>query len=176
MKHTVFIPIVCLALVGAVPSWGQTSASDNKVSESVTFREVPKCPGLYGIFEGRSPCGEMERAWKTPRPADCDHLKWQLILYKDPKTLLPATYTLTTELFRQRLTGPWKIIRGMKGNPSAKIYVLHSTTPDITLYLLKGSENVLFILDGNKEFLVGNQDFSYTLNRVKKVLRSPDDY
>lgn len=37
------------------------------------------------------------------------------------------------------------------------------------LYLLKGDDNVLFILDENKELRVGNEDFSYTLNRVELV-------
>jgi hypothetical protein len=36
--------------------------------------------------------------------------------------------------------------------------------------LYKGDENVLFILDEKREFLAGDQDFSYTLNRVHKVL------
>jgi len=36
-------------------------------------------------------------------------------------------------------------------------------------YLLKGDDNVLFVLDENKELRVGNIDFSYTLNRVELV-------
>ncbi|MBO0948448.1 hypothetical protein [Fibrella forsythiae] len=34
------------------------------------------------------------------------------------------------------------------------------------VYLLKGDDNVLFILDQTRGFRVGTADLSYTLNRV----------
>jgi hypothetical protein len=34
-----------------------------------------------------------------------------------------------------------------------------------TLSLLAADENVLFFLDKNQKLYVGNEDFSYTLNR-----------
>ncbi len=44
-------------------------------------------------------------------------------------------------------------------------------TPDkqaYSLYLLKGDDNILFFVDPNGRLLVGNEDFSYTLNRRKE--------
>ncbi|HMH33129.1 MAG TPA: hypothetical protein VK543_08875 [Puia sp.] len=38
-------------------------------------------------------------------------------------------------------------------------------------YFLKGDENVLFVLDEKKQLRVGNEDFSYTLNRVELVAK-----
>ena len=72
--------------------------------------------------------------------------------------------------YRQKvLEGKWAIVKGIKSNSNAEVYELELSTPGSYLYLLKGDDNVLFILDENKEFRVGNEDFSYTLNRVELV-------
>jgi len=66
------------------------------------------------------------------------------------------------------LKGKWTIIKGIKSDTDVEVYRLELGT-EAYLYLLKGDENILFVLDENKEFRVGNEDFSYTLNRVKLV-------
>jgi hypothetical protein len=153
----------------------QTSAANNKVSESVTFSEPPKSASIYGIFEGRTPCHAVTRQLNADLPADCDHLKWQLILYQDPVTRRPVSYQLMTEMFRLKpVTGKWRISTGTKTDPQASVYVLESVVADKPLYLLKGDENVLFILDENHGFRTGDANFSYTLDRVNKVRRSPN--
>jgi hypothetical protein len=45
------------------------------------------------------------------------------------------------------------------------IYHLSATATEADLYLLKGDDNVLFFLGQDRRALVGNIDFSYTLNR-----------
>jgi hypothetical protein len=65
--------------------------------------------------------------------------------------------------------GKWAIIKGIPSNSRAEVYRLELGQPAVYLYLLKGDENLLFILDENKDFRVGNEDFSYTLNRVELV-------
>jgi hypothetical protein len=175
MKQLIFILSACLGLSLTHSAKGQTAAIDNKISESITFREMPKDAAVYGIFEGRTPCFEISRQLGTNLPPDCDHLKWQLIFFRDTLTLKPTTYILTTEMFEGRpLKGKWKITRRTKTDPTATIYVLETNLPGKSIYLLKGDENVLFILDENRKFRKGNQDFSYTLNRVHKVLRLSD--
>jgi len=176
MKQFIYILCCCLGLSLTQLAKGQTAAADNKVSESITFSEPPKGPSIYGIFEGRTPYFQILRQSGADSPAagtlpaDYDHLKWQLILYRDSVTLRPTTYTLTTELFaRQPLKGTWRIIRGTRVDPSALVYALDYGQPAQSIYLLKGDENVLFILDKDREFRTGNLDFSYTLNRVIKV-------
>jgi hypothetical protein len=131
---------------------------------------MPKGPSDYGIFEGRSPCG-ISTQMDANMPADCDHLKWQLILFRDSSTQKPTTFLLTTEMFnRQPLKGKWVITRGTRNDANAVVIALNYG-PENVRYLFKGDENVLFILDAKREFLSGDQDFSYTLNRVHKVLR-----
>ena len=170
MKRILYILSVCFNLIFTCNVNAQTAAADNKISESVTFKDMPKGPGVYGIFEGRSPCAEISQQLGADMPATLDHLKWQLILYRDSATLKPTTYSLLTEMFeRHPLTGKWRIKQGTKNNRTAMVYVLDPGQQKKPIYILKGDENVLFILDDNFEFLTGDRYFSYTLNRVNKV-------
>jgi len=162
-------------------SEAQTAAVDNKLSKTITFRPIPKGPTVVGVFEGRPPCQGITRQLKLATTADCIKLKCDLTLYRDQATSQPTTYTLSIigggdvvkmegSSYRHKvLEGKWKIVQGAKSNPNAIIYQLSLGKPGDYFYILKGDENVLFILDENKEFRVGNEYFSYTLNRVELV-------
>lgn len=155
-------------------SGAQTAARDNIVAESITFKDPPTGTDIYGIFEGRTPCNPISRQLGATTNPDCDHLKWQVIFYRDTLTFAPTVFVLTTELFDRRpLKGKWEIAD--KKNSAGALLALHYSANRKPLYLLKGDDNVLFILNDNRQMLVGNRDFSYTLNRVKKVrqLSSP---
>jgi len=166
-------------------SEAQTAAADNKLSTTITFRPIPKGPTVYGIFEGRPPCPGIAKQLKLVIPPDCIKLKWDLILYRDSVMLQPTNYILTIigggdvvkveggSYQQKRLEGKWKISKGTRLNPDAVIYQLELGKPGDYLSMVKGDENVLFILDENKEFRVGNEDFSYTLNRVQLVPAPP---
>jgi hypothetical protein len=166
--------LVCVFFLGLLVAHeanAQTSAADNKVQESITFEDPPRGRDIYGVFEGRTPC-DISRQLGDPQP-DCDHLKWQVLFYKDTMTQQPATYMLRTELFGRRpLKGAWRVVRGMKDDPDAVVYALDYGTNKV-LYLFKGDDNVLFILDEERAFLVGDKEWSYTLNRVQKIRRQP---
>ncbi|WP_257667916.1 hypothetical protein [Parapedobacter tibetensis] len=172
MKQLIYILSACLGMWLPLHTHGQTKASDNKISESITFSEKPKGLSVYGIFEGRTPSGEISTEWKVRlSPAD-DRLKWQIILFRDSLTFKPTTFILEVGMSqRQTQKGTWKIIQGTKTNRVAVVYKLDVGPDGKPIYLLKGDENVLFILDENLEFRTGNQHFSFTLNRVHKVLR-----
>jgi hypothetical protein len=149
----------------------QTAAKDNIISESITFTDPPAGAAIYGIFEGRTPCHPISQQLGAVADPGCDHLKWQIIFYRDTLTLAPATFTLTTELFDRRpLKGKWEIVKS-KENTTAILLALYYSPDRKPLYLLKGNDNVLFILNNSLQLLVGDQDFSFTLNRVKKVKR-----
>jgi hypothetical protein len=173
----VFVTVVSFLLMNFLKA--QTAAADNKLSETITFRPIPKGPSVYGVFEGRPPCLETAIQLKIPIPDDCVKLKWRLVFYQDSVTLKPSAFTLVivggTELIEENggsyqgrfLQGKWTIAKGLKADPNAEIYSLEFDSPKVRIYLLKGDENVLFVLNENKEFRIGNEDFSYTLNRVK---------
>ncbi|MGZ3944915.1 MAG: hypothetical protein ACXVIY_07135 [Mucilaginibacter sp.] len=171
MKSLFYILTLFSSALLAQDAKAQTSAADNKISESVTFREMAKGPSVYGIFEGRSPCDDFSRRMDPKLPADLDHLKWQLILFQDSVTKQPTTYSLVTEMFgRKPQEGKWTVIKDVNNNLSAPVIALERPQPYPPLYLLKGDENVFFILDDHQHLMTGDKDFSYTLNRVRKVL------
>jgi hypothetical protein len=127
-------------------------------------------------FGGRSPCRELARELNRVVDADCAKLKWDLTLNRDPKTLAPTTYKLRGTLYWERdknhnREGKWKVVRGTKTNPNAIVYELDAYGSDAPMFLLKADDGILFFLARDRSFLVGNEDFSYTLNRDNESAR-----
>ncbi len=180
MKYVLILMVTAFCSLLGNLSIAQTAAIDNKLSQSITFRPIPKGASVSGIFEGRPPCN-IAKQLKIATSSECEKLKCNLTLYQDSVTMQPTTYVLLISgggdvvkaadgsSYRQKvIKGKWTISKGIKENPAATLYGLE-LDPGTYLYLLKGDENVLFVLDENKEFSVGNEDFSYTLNRVELV-------
>jgi hypothetical protein len=113
------------------------------------------------IFDGRTPChvpGVV--APGTP----CYKLKWRVILYADAAKDEPAGYKIIGTAWRTQegKKGDWKIINGKNGRT---IYQLNDENGKGLVYLLKLDENILVFTGANGKLLVGDKDFSYTLNR-----------
>jgi hypothetical protein len=134
-----------------------TSASPKRTASSIV-----------GRFEGRSPCLEVARELNKDVNADCTKAKWDLTLYQDQGTLNPTTYKLNGTFYRERVReGKWAILRGTKIDPAAVVYQLDPDKPQRSLLFLKAGDNILFFLDRSRNLMVGNSDFSYTLNRTR---------
>ena len=89
-------------------------------------------------------------------------------MYSDSTSLLPNKYALDRTLSRSHtIQGKWKIIKGFGSNPNAVIYQLDPDKPNASISFLVGDENVLFFLDKKHQLLVGDSNFSYTLNRMQ---------
>jgi hypothetical protein len=102
-----------------------------------------------------------------PRNDECTKIKWQLILYRDPETHTPTTFALGGFVWRnQPKTGKWSIVKGTREDPAAEVYRLDTDDQNGFLSFLKADDNILLFLDKNRELLVGNEHFSYTLNRA----------
>jgi hypothetical protein len=100
-------------------------------------------------------------------------VKWDLTLYQDPDRLTPTTYKLKGTFYRERIgEGRWAIVRGTMADPAAVVYQLDPDKPQGSLFLLKADDNILLFLDEERNLMVGNGDFSYTLNRAKNVLKN----
>ena len=124
-------------------------------------------PTVFGIFEGRSPCHGIARELKLPLHAGCTKIKWLVTLYRNPETSAPTTYKVEGSLHRQTpREGTWSIVHGTKADPNATVYQLNPTQTEAALFLLKADDNILFFLNHDREPMVGNADFSYTLNKV----------
>ena len=181
MKNILIVFVTAFFSLFVTISEAQTAAADNKLSQTITFHPIPKGPSVFGVFEGRFPCPGVARQLRISIDADCAKLKCDLTLYRDSVTFQPTKFALTIvgggDVVKQEggsyrlklLEGKWAIVKGIKSNPDVEVYELNLDKPAAHLYLMKGDENVLFILDENKEFRVGNGDFSYTLNRVELV-------
>jgi hypothetical protein len=120
---------------------------------------------VYGVFVGRTPCQEFLRELNMDKSAACKKRKMAVILFQDSLTHEPTTYE-TRGMGKWTGKGKWQIVQGTPTDPRSTVFkiILDSKT---SLFLLKGDENVLFILDRNKNFLVGNAQHSYTMNRAR---------
>ena len=118
------------------------------------------------VFQGRSPCLALADALNVPKDDQCIKIKWLLTLYQDTASFTPTTYELQRTFHRESIIkGKWTVLRGTRANPDAVIYQLDPDKPEQSLLLMKGDDDVFFFLDKDRNLLVGNSDFSYTLNR-----------
>ena len=146
---------------------GDLGLALNATSTSYRISSLSTGATLFAVFEGRTPCQGIARELKKPVDAGCIKSKWRVTLYQDPATSAPTTYKVEGSLFRESpREGTWRITKGIKSNPNEIVYQLDPTPSQPALLLWKLDENILLLLDQNREPLVGHADFSYTLNRL----------
>ncbi|GAB3428601.1 hypothetical protein [Niabella aquatica] len=149
--------------------FGQNQNSENVPAPNTSLLPLPKGPTVLGVFDGRTPCQGIARALNEKTIPECIKIKWRLILYQDAVTHAPTTFSLEGFVYKNPpRTGKWRIVKGTRTNPSATVYQLDTEKPDEAIYLYKGDDNVLFFLDKKKNFMVGDNNFSYTLNRTRE--------
>ena len=112
-------------------------------------------------FAGRTPC-DVPGVIDPGR--ECYKLKWYIVLYANAEKNKLGTYKVYGTPYRKAggKTGNWKIIAGKNGRV---IYQLNDDKGNGFLYLLKLDEHILVFTDAHEKLLVGDEDFSYTLNR-----------
>ena len=112
-------------------------------------------------FEGRTPCGVPGIIEKGKQ---CYKLKWLIVFYGNSARKEPTTYKLLGTPYRVEggRRGNWKIITGKDGRI---VYQLFDENGKPFIHLLKLDEGVLIFTDDKENLLVGDPDFSYTLNR-----------
>lgn len=118
------------------------------------------------VFEGRTPCQELSTLLGLNKSEACNKMKWYIVFYTDSVTGKPSYYLKGGIGYRKETMerGKWQII-----NKDGKI--IYQVNPDdrtYTLHLLKGDDNILFFIYPDGRLLVGNEHFSYTLNRRRK--------
>ena len=161
----IFFTLYLLSMAGETSAQIiSTSNQPSEVYSSTGSRKVTG-PSVYGVFAGRTPCQELLKELNLGENKACAKRKMGITLYYDSITHTPTTYQ-TRGMAKWSGKGKWHIMKGTPTDSQAIVFQL-DLGPGIYLYLLKGDDNVLFILDKNKNFLPGNGSFSYTLNRVK---------
>lgn len=129
-------------------------------------QDTNKTDLLIGVFDGRTPCQELAKYLNEQERMECTKIKWRLTLYKDNVTTNSGAYILQGFVYKKDnpREGRWDIIKGIPANPEAIVYRLQQEGGK-PLFLLKADDNIFFFLDHDKNIMVGNRDFSYTLNR-----------
>ncbi|HET6557020.1 MAG TPA: hypothetical protein VFG54_06865 [Prolixibacteraceae bacterium] len=122
---------------------------------------------LQTIYEGRTPCQDFAAEHRMNVSSSCFKLKWRLILNRDPASHQPTTYIMRKVVDNRPrdVEGKWTVIKGVSGHPNALIIQLDPEMPDKTISLLAGDDNILFFLHKDMHLFVGNEDFSFTLNK-----------
>jgi hypothetical protein len=161
MKNIISFLIVSFAFLY---TGAQIISTSNQPSQVYPGGGIPTGPHVYGVFAGRTACQEFIKELNLDANPNCIKRKMYIKLYQDSATGKPTTYE-TKGMGKWSSKGKWFILQGTPTDPHATVFqvVLDAKT---SLFLLKGDDNVLFILDGNKNFLIGNARFSYTLNRA----------
>jgi hypothetical protein len=144
----------------------QIISTSNQPSHIYSGSRIRASASVYGVFVGRTPCQEFMKELNMGIRPECVKRKMTVILYQDSVTHEPTGYE-TRGMGKWTGKGKWHIIRGTPTDSLAIVFKL-DLSPDTFLFLLKGDDNVLFILDKNKNFLIGNASFSYTMNRARK--------
>lgn len=164
MKTLLFIAVNLIMLQNAV---AQSASPVNIPSKTTTRQPIAEGANVWGVFHGRVPCQTMAPVMHISVEPNCEKLKWGFTFFQDPQSKKPTNYEWDGSLFRDKpRTGKWALIRGTADDPEATVIQLDPDQPEKSVFLLKGDENVLFILDGSKKLMVGGDYLSYTFNRV----------
>src|SRR4030095_8213814 len=142
-------------------------ANSQKIEEDILTDSI--------VFDGRMPCYAPLLALSGKATAGCNLVKCRIIFFSDtmlhsPSSLKFYSIHVGTGDTRYLTTGKWIITRGTKMDPNSTLYQLQfdSEKGQQNLVLLKGDDNVLFLLDNEMNCMPGNDYCSFTLNRVKK--------
>lgn len=129
---------------------------------------APDTKSLQLIFDGRTPCQEIASEHPEMNAGQsCFKLKWRLILSRDSITHLPTACTIRNIVNNQprNISGKWEIINGTKANPDVIIYKIQADNLAEPILLLLADENVLYFIDNNNKPFIGNEDFSFAMNK-----------
>lgn len=118
-------------------------------------------------YQGRFPCNKA-LIQVHDKTTDCSRIKAVLRIFDDHRFELGMVYVGDDDN-RYMASGKWSIAKGTRSDPSADVYVLEFEKYNGRLCWMKGDNNVLFLLDDNKNLVVGDATFGYTLNRVKNL-------
>lgn len=132
-------------------------------------------------YSGNSPCGNYVRSvLNIPGSADCDRVKWLLTFIRDGDIGTPTSFKLEFTFGMQQQSGPGfseggtsrkiegkcKMIKGTPGNHAAIIYELDAGQK--SLQFIQIDEAILHLLYRDKNLMIGDAGWSYTLNKIKK--------
>ena len=118
-----------------------------------------------GVFEGRTPCTAEVKAFTADLVPGCGRLKWRLTL-RQTAGGQPAGYVSGVVGRSDAMEGEWRIRRDLAGFPAAVVYEIRPFGSRQWLALLLMGGQHLFLLGPDRQLLVGDENWSYTLSRT----------
>lgn len=129
---------------------------------------------LPPVFVGSTPCGGVVREFlRIPNNTPCDKVQWRLHFADNPAG---GSFRLSLIFGLQEPGGPGFVNGGktlelqgkselLHGSESRRYYTITAAEPARALSFLVINENLIHIVDSSRTLLVGNEFWSYTLNR-----------
>jgi hypothetical protein len=159
MLRLSFCCTVCAATVISLVLWSRPAAP------VVAQPPAPATDSIReGVFEGRTPCAPIATQFTGFPAENCEKIKWEITLYRDAATNEPRSYRYRGT--RTSHNGGWSVTHGSATNPSAAVYELAYGRG--VLLLLAADENVLLLMDSNRNLMIGDASWSYTFNRTDR--------
>ena len=152
------------------------------IALNFTSANIPLSPEPE-IFAGSTPCNPVMRPLLAiPADMDCEFVKWNLLLFKNPENhslnsfKLNVTFGIAkggTQGFTDaskssEFKGKWSVRKNTGKLPGESVIGLESTGQKQIISFLKLDENLLHLLDSEEKLMIGNAAWSYTLNRTRK--------
>jgi hypothetical protein len=139
--------------------WSYTLNSMTRVRTSeVYLKQQPAGFKDSIVFEGRTPCKGIEEMMTGVFRPECYKKKWLVYLYKDHAGATSGRYRIGSTA--GSYTGKWQL----KESAGKTIYQLELNNGR-SLSLLQVDKNIVYLMDTKGELMVGDHDFSYSLNR-----------
>ena len=159
------------------------------IGQSCSQQTGPGDKSLKQTFEATTPCNdEVKEMLGIPADFKCEMMKWNLTLSNDSKMNpsifnLVCTYGLTKQGTRGFTDGAKTIeLKGKWANEKSKpknsdiIITLFAENSPVTLSFFQPGQNLLHLLNKNKQLVNGTAAWSYTLNRTEPVTPSPGKF
>jgi hypothetical protein len=138
--------------------WNYTLSSEKPVASSSGLPSVTLAIKDSVKYVGRTPCLPYESKRQSP---NCYKLKWVLVLYANKKTGLPSGFHINSTLNRKdSKPGTCSVIKNKNGD-----LIYHLQYDEENFYLKAVNAELLVFTDKQGDLLVGNEDFSFTLNK-----------
>jgi hypothetical protein len=139
--------------------WSYTLNSMTEVNTSeVSLKQTAISFKDSIVFEGRTPCKGIEEMMIGRSRPECYKKKWLVYLYKNNPDAISGTYKIGSTVGAYK--GTWKL----KESAGKKIYHLDLSNGR-SLSLLPADNNIVYLMDTKGKLMVGDHDFSYSLNR-----------
>lgn len=163
-RWSVALALSSLLLAGCGDGSSDTAGPPLPIGSASTGPTSAEVPAA--VYRGTTPCDGITRPVPTmPAGAKCEMATWRVDLRVDGRYELTAAYGMPAANKRDLRGGGTTVeLSGTYGRED-KVIRLRTDDPGISLRFLRVGEDVLHLIDPDGRMLVGNGDWSYSLNR-----------